>query len=176
MAVADHPKRRLWQMRTHLLAFPVVALAALVAWCGPAHAYGRADSPLAQIEFSGNCDNPSFGFCAPPPAGVGIGGIWLWVEIDADGTGDLSGAVCGHTFGTGPSGAQSIKGGAHWTYSTRADGMGQGAFGFPGIIDPHDRYYLVTIPTGEKLLFPTTVAHYSFAPVHGVSLQLQVAR
>jgi len=162
-------------MTMRWLALPVIAVATLVAWNGSAHAYGRADSPLAQIEFSGNCDNPSFGFCAPPPAGVGIGGIWFWVEIDADGTGDLSGAVCGHTFGKGPSGAQSIKGAAHWSYSTRADAMNQGAFGLPGIVDPHDHYYLVTIPSGEKFLFPTTVGHYSFTPVHGVTLQLQVA-
>jgi hypothetical protein len=46
---------------------------------------------------------------------------------------------------------------------------------FPGMEDPGDRYYLVTLSTGEKFLFPTTVGHYSFAPVHGVSLQLQVA-
>ena len=41
-------------------------------------AYGAADQPLAQIEFSGNCNNPDVEFCHK----VGLGGIWLWIEID----------------------------------------------------------------------------------------------
>ncbi len=164
-------------MQTRWLALPVV-MASLAVLSGSAHAYGRADSPLAQIEFSGNCNNPSFPFCAPPPAGVGTGGIWFWVEIDADGTGDIAGAACGHSFtshGKGTAGAGSIKGDITWTYSTRANGINVGAASFPGIVDPGDKYYLITLPTGEKFLFPTTVSHYSFAPVPGVSLQLTVA-
>jgi hypothetical protein len=162
-------------MRTRWLALPV---AALVAWSGLALAYGRAESPLAQIEFSGNCNNATFPFCAPPPAGIGTGGIWFWIEIDAGGGGDIAGSVCGHTFGShgpGSAGASSLKGEITWIYSTQANGISAGAQSFPGIVDPGDRYYLVTLPAGEKFLFPTTVDHYHFAPVPGVTLQLQVA-
>jgi hypothetical protein len=165
-------------MRTHWLTLPVVAIMALIA-CDSAFAYGKAESPLAQIEFSGNCNNPSFPFCAPPPNGVGTGGIWFWIEIDAGGEGDIAGAGCGHTFGThgpGSAGAGPIKGEITWKYSNRADGVSAGALTFPGLEDPADRYYLVTLPGGvEKFLFPTTVGHYSFMPTNGVALQLQVA-
>ena len=165
-------------MQTRWLALPVAAVVALIAWSGSALAYGRAESPLAQIEFSGNCNNPGFPFCAPPPAGVGTGGIWFWIEVDAGGGGDIAGAGCGHTFGShgpGSAGAGSLKGEITWTYSTRANGVTAGAQAFPGMEDPGDRYYLVTLPAGEKFLFPTTVGHYSFRPVSGVALQLQVA-
>jgi hypothetical protein len=164
-------------MRSRWLALPVAAVLALLAWSS-AFAYGKAESPLAQIEFSGNCNDPSFPFCAPPPAGVGTGGIWFWIEIDAGGSGDIAGAVCGHSFtshGKGTAGAGSIKGEITWSYSSRADGVTAGAHPFPGIEDPGDRYYLVTLVTGEKFLFPTSVGHYSFKPVNGVIMQLQVA-
>ena len=45
-------------------------------------AYGHADHPLAQIELSLNCNNPDFPGCQPPPVGFGLGGVWLWIEID----------------------------------------------------------------------------------------------
>ncbi|HEX6030550.1 MAG TPA: hypothetical protein VFY90_03895 [Tepidiformaceae bacterium] len=145
---------------------------------GDAHAYGHADQPLAQIELSGNCTNPSFPLCAPPPDGVGTGGIWFWIEIDANGTGDIAGAGCGHTVGGigGPGGAGGgpIKGDVTWSSTDLLSGTAAGGQFF-GTIDPNDSYYLVTIPDGEKFLFPTTQGHYSFQPANGVSLQLQVA-
>lgn len=165
---------------TRSLALPVMAFVALAAWHAPASAYGKASQPLAQIEFSGNCDNVSFPFCAPPPNGVGTGGIWFWIEVDAGGGGDIRGSECGHTVGGagGPGGAGAIKvqGDITWTYSNRADGAAAGAETFPGLVDPNDHYYLITLPGGsDKFLFPTTVNHYSFQPAIGVTLQLQVA-
>jgi hypothetical protein len=79
-----------------LLGAVLLAVAALGASTGGVAAYGRAEQPLAQIEFSGNCNNPDFFLCAPPPAGFGLGGVWFWIEIDAGGTGDIAGAGCGH--------------------------------------------------------------------------------
>jgi len=156
----------------------VIAILGLAAVAGTAAAYGKADHPLAQIEFSGNCDNASFPFCAPPPNGVGTGGIWLWIEVDANGTGDVRGAVCNHTVGgaggPGGAGAIPIKGNVSWTYSNLKNGIDAGAE-FLGMVDPGDRYYMVTIPGGDKILFPTTVNHYSSQPTSGVSLQVQVA-
>ncbi|HET7338146.1 MAG TPA: hypothetical protein VFK22_01245 [Candidatus Dormibacteraeota bacterium] len=86
---------------------PIVGLAGVLAAAGAAAsgttglAYGAADQPVAQVEVSANCDNPSFPFCANV---VGTGGIWFWVELDANHTGDLSGADCGHTIGGGGAG------------------------------------------------------------------------
>jgi hypothetical protein len=156
----------------------MVAAASLIASGGTAFAYGKAETPLAQIEFSGNCNNPSFPLCAPPPNGVGTGGIWFWIEVDAGGTGNIRGAGCGHVVGgvggPGGAGAGPIKGEITWIYSNLKDGTDAGAEFF-GMTDPGDKYYLVTIPAGEKFLFPTTVGHYVSQPVAGVSLQLQVA-
>jgi hypothetical protein len=155
-----------------------LVVASIVAGAGAVLGYGKAEHPLAQIAFSGNCDNAGYPFCAPPPAGVGTGGIWLWIEVDAGGTGDVAGAVCGHTIGgvggRGGAGASSEKGEITWTYSTLAAGQQAGGFFF-GDTDAQDHYYLVTLPTGAKFLFPTTTGHSSFQPVPGVTLQLQVA-
>lgn len=135
-------------------------------------AYGAADHPLAQLEFSGNCDDPSFPMCASPPAGVGVGGIWLWIEVDADQTGDYAGANCDHTVGgTGTAGAQPLKGTATWVYST---GIPAGA-AVP-FRDPNNQYYVVTLsPYPLRFAFPVTQGHYSRHPVPGVSQELTVA-
>ena len=93
-------------------------------------------------------------------------------------SGDVAGAGCGHVVGgvggPGGAGAGSIKGDVTWSYSNLEDGLAAGGQVF-GTYDPHDRYYLVKLPTGEMFLFPVTTGHYSFRPTNGVSLQLQVA-
>lgn len=134
-----------------------------------AAAYGAQDQPLAQIEFSGNCNNPSYPLCAPPPDGVGLGGIWLWIEIDAGGSGDVAGAGCGHIRGVG-GGGEPIVGDITWYRST---GVPEGAFAFGA--DPTNTYYVVPLGPGEVFAFPVTVGHYSFMPVPAVAVQLQVA-
>jgi hypothetical protein len=147
---------------------------------GQALAYGRADQPIAQVELSGNCDNPSFPFCAPPPDGVGTGGIWIWAELDQGGTGDVTGSVCDHTYaGTGPhmAGALPVNGEVTWSYTNLANGLAAGGE-FLGKVDPGDSYYLMTVQIGGEpasFLIPTTTGHYSFQPTNGVSIQLQVA-
>jgi hypothetical protein len=152
-------------------------VAGVVATPTSALAYGRADQPLAQVEVSANCDNPSFPLCAPFPDGVGTGGIWYWVELDANGTGDLSGAGCGHTVGGvgGPGGAGggSIKGDVTWSY-TSLESAPPGAIFF-GTTDPNDSYYAVTITDGSTWLIPVTTGHYSVRLATGVQLQITVA-
>ena len=151
-----------------VLVASTLALAGLGATTGVAAAYGKADQPLAQIEFSGNCNNPDFPLCAPPPDGVGLGGIWLWIEIDSGGTGDIAGAGCGHDR-AGSGGAGSIRGEITWWGSVGPQGE---AF----VADPNNLYYNASLGDGgPPLSFPQTVGHYSFMPVAGVALQLQVA-
>ncbi len=158
---------------------PALCLVALGTGAGTigAGAYGKADQPLAQVELSANCDNPSFPLCAPPPAGVGTGGIWLWIEIDSDNTADFSGAGCGHTVGgiggPGGAGAGGIRGTTLWSYATFAQAAGAGAVFFG--IDPNNSYYLVSFGPDGFFAFPTTQGHYSFQPVAGVTIQLQIA-
>lgn len=160
---------------------PIVGLAGLLAAAGAASsatsafAYGSADQPLAQVSVSANCDNPSFFLCQP--SAVGTGGIWFWVEVDANGTGDMTGAACGHTVGgiggPGGAGAGSIKGSATWTY-TSLEAAPKGAIFF-GAFDPNDRYYAITLSIGETWLIPTTTGHYGVTLANGVQLQLNVA-
>jgi hypothetical protein len=158
-----------------LVVVAVLAVASLIGSSTVALAYGAADHPLAQLEFSGNCNNPSFPLCAPPtanPPGFGLGGIWLWIEIDADNTGDIAGAGCGHVRGVG-GGAGSIRGDVTWRYGTVNDAITAHAFVVG--VDPNNRYYIVSIPGGEALAFPTTLGHYSMHPAPGVASEAQVA-
>lgn len=158
---------RLMRLRV-LLAAAALAAAALGATTGGVSAYGHAEHPLAQIEFSANCNNPSFPLCAPPPAGFGLGGVWLWIEIDEGGTGDIAGAGCGHDR-AGSGGAGSIRGEITWTGTTGAQGL---AFA----TDPNNLYYNVNLGDGgPPISFPQTVGHYSFMPAPGVAVQTQIA-
>jgi hypothetical protein len=151
-----------------LLASCALVIVALGATTGGAAAYGRADGPLAQIEFSGNCNNPDIPLCFPPPSGFGLGGIWFWIEIDAGGTGDIAGAGCGHDR-AGSGGAGPIRGEITWWGSVGPQGA---AF----FVDPNNRYYNVDLGDGgPPLSFPQTVGHYSFHPAPGVALELQIA-
>lgn len=154
-----------------------LAVAGIVVAPASAFAYGRADQPVAQVEVSANCDNPSFPLCAPFPQGVGTGGIWFWVELDANGSGGLTGSECNHTVGgvggPGGAGAGSIKGMVFWTPTSLEDAP-HGAVFF-GTTDPTDRYYAVTITNGETWLIPVTQAHYNVRLARGVQWQITVA-
>ncbi len=146
----------------------LLAIASLGLTTTGVAAYGHADGPLAQIEFSANCNNPGFLLCQQ----VGLGGIWLWIEIDSDtgvlhdgGDADVAGAGCGHAPGVGGS-AESIRGEFEWTWS-------QFPQGFPGAflaLDPNG-YYNVAF----GFSFPVTVGHYSLHPAPGVAIELTVA-
>jgi hypothetical protein len=149
----------------------MLAAASLGATAPGAAAYGKADQPLAQVEFSGNCDNSTYFLCADV---VGVGGLWTWTEVDTGGTADFTGAGCGHVIGGigGPGGAGGgpFKGTASWQYST---GVPSGAIAFWA--DPGNTYYLVAYPSGEVFAYPVTIGHYAFHPVPGVTVQLTVA-
>jgi hypothetical protein len=162
--------------RAALLA-GVLAGATLGFSVGGVAAYGHADGPLAQIEWSANCDNPDFSLCAPPPDGFGLGGIWLWIEIDGgsgatSGDADVAGAVCSHVQGGGGGGgAGSIRGEYDWWWSPTPEGF-PAVFGYP--LDPKG-YYNVDLGVFGVISFPVTQGHYSNHPAPGVSIQLQIA-
>ena len=66
----------------------LLAAASLGFTAGGVAGYGRADHPLAQIEYSENCNNMQL-------CGGGGGGVWIWIEIDGgplSGTADVAGA------------------------------------------------------------------------------------
>jgi hypothetical protein len=164
-------------MRKALVLVVLVAgLAAITGFTGAknALAYGKADQPLAQLTVSANCDNPSFPLCAPPgpngTGGVGLGGIWAWVEIDANGTGDMTGASCGHSgaggggSGAGPLGPTEIT----WTMVAAGDPSLNGLF----LLGQDSEYYVVS---GLPFAFPVTQGHYSTRLAPGVQIQSTTA-
>lgn len=159
-----------------LAAASLFAVAALGVSSGKAAAYGAADQPLAQIEFSANCNNPDYFLCAPPPAGIGLGGGWVWIEIDSGGTGDAAGAGCAHVPGLG-GGAGSILGEVQWWPVTASLAELQSAGIFAFSTDPSDSYYVVVLPDpmAPPFAFPRTVGHYSFHPAPGVAVETQIA-
>lgn len=155
--------RSLRLVRVVLLA-AALAIPSVVLASGTALAYGHADQPLAQVEVSGNCNNPDFAFCRDV---VGLGGIWLWIEIDADGTADVAGSVCAHNIGGPGGGAFPIRGEFGWVSASIPPS--------PQllVVDPTSTYYVLQ---GLDLFpLPVTQGHYSWHPVAGVSLQVQVA-
>jgi hypothetical protein len=155
-----------------LLAASLLAVAGLGASTGTVSAYGKADGPIAQIEFSANCNNPDFFLCQQ----VGLGGIWVWIEIDGgagalSGDADVAGSGCGHVRGEG-GGAFSIRGEFDWWWSATPEGVLDVTFGAP--TDPNG-YYNVDLGGGFVVSFPVTIGHYSFHPVPGVAIETQVA-
>lgn len=83
--------RRMWRGALALVAAGAVVGILLVSSAGTALAdYGSGAQ--YQIEISANCNGPTT--CIP---GFVQGyGLWLWAELNADGTGDYQAADCGH--------------------------------------------------------------------------------
>jgi hypothetical protein len=162
-------------IRTVLLA-GLLAGASLGLTAGGVAAYGHADGPIAQIEFSANCNNPDFFLCYPPElGGFGLGGVWLWIEIDGgtgavSGDADVAGSGCGHDR-AGSGGAFSIRGEFEWWWSATAEGADITFGTYSG----GDGYYNVALGPGEAFSFPVTIGHYSFHPAAGVAIETQVA-
>jgi hypothetical protein len=152
----------------------VVAVAAIAGTVGTtrALAYGHADHPLAQLTLSANCDNASFPLCQPDA--VGLGGLWAWVEVDAGGTGDMTGAECTHTVhggGPGSAGASPI-GPSDITWEEVSGSQIPSGFFVLGS-DPNDEYYIIN--ELGPFAFPVTTGHYSIRLAAGVQIQATVA-
>jgi hypothetical protein len=148
--------------RSLLLVLPLAAAA--FVWTGSASAdYGSG--AIYQIELSTNSSGPQGG------------GIWLWIGLNADGTGDYAGSDCGH----GGAGTASDKGDVTWHYAgdnVVIEGVALNAL--PNSIVP-----FVPPPYHTTITVPKAYGHYtgndhafltlpSFLPVGGFS-QLQVA-
>jgi hypothetical protein len=185
MRKAESGKMRSLRKPFVLLTVIGAALTALVFASG-AFAYGKADAPIAQVEISGNCNNPTFDLCQE----VGLGGVWAWAELDtaggsADGGSmDFTFAGCGHTIGGGGPGSAGGGGGpgeGTWYRTTDLDAA-LGAGGAP-FFDPsktYDAYYVLDFFPGSGVddfiaVVPASQGHYGWKPANGVSIQTQVA-
>ncbi len=142
-----------------------------------ASAYGSADQPLAQVELSANCDNPSIALCQPPPAGFGLGGIWVWVGIGSNGTADIAGAACGHDVAGPSGGAASIHFTGPWFPFMGTPGALYAIYGPPPAffvagIDPNNKYFVLP---ELGLAVPQTFGHYPTSIAPGAQIQLTIA-
>jgi hypothetical protein len=80
------------------LALLIAVVAACAAAFAAAASADYGPNAYRQIELSNN---------VPGPQG---GGVWLWIELNSNGTGDYAGSDCGH----GGVGAASDKGDVTW--------------------------------------------------------------
>ncbi len=180
-------------MRKFVLLVALAVASAVVAGVvgtGSALAYGRG--VVAQVEISGNCNNPSY--CNT--AFGGTGGLWIWAALNNDSghTADFTFAGCGHSVGTSPQPGRGIAGAGGgpgegtWTIAPSLfAALGDGAFPLDVAISnglPADvPYYEIDLGGGFLVAAPVPVGHYSvsglsfvFGPTPpGVSFQTQVA-
>ena len=183
--------------RSGVLVVLVAAFAAIggALGTGKALAYGHADQPVAQVEISGNCDNPSFFFCSNV---VGVGGVWAWAELDNVASSEVPGwnemdataAFCGHTQGGGGPGSAGGGGGPDpfgvWQeYPNLGAALAANPNAEPLLFlgggNPYTgAVYVLDFFPGSGAddfmpIVPVAQGHYSAHPVSGVSLNIQVA-
>ena len=183
--------------KSGMLVVLVAAFAAIggALGTGKALAYGHADQPVAQVEISGNCDNPSFFFCSNV---VGVGGVWTWAELDNVASSEVPGwnemdataAFCGHTRGGGGPGSAGGGGGPDpfgvWhEYASLGAALAANPNAEPLLLlgggNPYTgAVYVLDFFPGSGAddfmpVVPVAQGHYSAHPVSGVSLNIQVA-
>ena len=128
-----------------------------LATAGPASAYGPGQ--VYQVELSANI------------SGANGGGVWLWLGLSNDGTGDYHGADCGHRNGP----ATSDGGDVTWKLinnNTEVQISGvvlNGLGGFPATVTVPAAYGHYTGTIGSFITLPP------FIPPFVGSSQLQVA-
>ncbi len=126
--------RRIWHSVLALAAACAVTGLLLVSSTGTALAdYGTG--AVYQIEISANVSGPS-------------GGVWLWITLNANGTGDYAGSDCSH--GTG---AVADKGDVTWT--TSGDQLIITGVWLNGLPPDFQQSGTVTVPAGYD--------HYNYA-------------
>jgi hypothetical protein len=141
------------------VAVAVAATAAIFTVAAPAQASSDYSHAQYQLTFSLNCNNPS----APCQQVFGLGGIWGWIALAPDGTGNAQVTECGHTVGgggPGGAGAGHIAFDPTWIVISSPGGP-------PSPItplDPNGQYIVFTDPTSVALglpPMPATYGHYS---------------
>jgi hypothetical protein len=142
----------------------VGTVGALVAWGGPASAYGG--DAVHQVAISANIAPNLFG----PGSG---GGIWLWIELDgtqSGGVGDYTGSDCLHNTPISPvNGAVADRGDVEWSLTGST-------ITITGVVIGGDTPITITVPESGHLSTNDLSSVFS-APVGGVpgTAQVQVA-
>ena len=143
---------------TASVAVAVAAAAAIFTVAAPAQASSDYSHAQYQVTFSLNCNNPS----AACQQIFGLGGMWGWIALAGDGTGNAQVTGCGHTVGGG--GGQAGAGHVAYdpTYIVISSPGGPPSPVTP--VDPNGEYIVFTDPTSQALNLPpvpATYGHYS---------------
>jgi hypothetical protein len=126
-----------------------MAAGLLLVMAAPASAdYGRG--AVRQIEISANLNNTGNMLAGSPTKG---GGIWLWIELNADGTGDYTGSDCGHGLG-----AVADKGDITWS----------GNLNDPNATLTINGVNLVGLGSVVTINVPAKTGHYSYPSLTSV--------
>ena len=149
----------------------IVAAALVGAGTTSASAYGTEH--LFQITLSENCQNPTL--CVQSAANpFGIGGIWGWVEPDADGSAEAQVQFQGHSNAD-----PSLNGSGHLptTWNWHIIGPIPAPPPFVSPPDPNGMYFLFTIPgIPFEFLTPATPGHYSLNLGPGINANLTITQ
>lgn len=139
-------------------------------------AYAASDYNGAQyqVEFSLNCNDPT-ALCYTH----GLGGIWGWMALMPDHTGNAQVALCSHTnAGSGPGGAGAEHASFDPMWGTTFIPLSVAERSLPAI-DPNNRYIVLdptTEPTGVHVPpFPATPGHYALNPAMGANGSVTIA-
>jgi hypothetical protein len=139
------------------LALLCAALAATAAAFAATASADYGQGTIYNIELSANAGGPQGG------------GVWLWIALNKDGTGDYAGSDCGH----GGGGAASDKGDVTWSSTggtlTISGVVLNGLGGFPTVIGVPAAFGHYTGTIGSYLTLP------AFIPPFVGNTQLQVA-
>lgn len=103
--------------------------------------------------------------------GVPGDGVWLWIELNSNGTGDYTGADCIHTGSAGLNGAGHQRGDVKWTDSggkLTISGVALVDAQFPVIVVVSDRYGHYVGPSDSF------IQGFALGPIGGTA-QVQVA-
>ncbi len=141
-------------------------------------AYAASDYSGAQyqVEFSLNCTDPS-ALCYTQH---GLGGIWGWMALMPDHTGNAQVSDCSHTdAGTGPEGAGAEAVSFDPTWGTTFVPLSVAEAHFFPVIDPNNMY-IVLVPTTEPAgvhvpPLPATPGHYALNPALGAEGSVTIA-
>ena len=155
-------------MLRRVLACLVTAFAILFA----ASSTVFAATPVYQIAFSNNCNNPSV--CFDPSIAGSLGGDWGSVRLNSDGTGAAQLTMATHSSPPIPNGAQHLTLVLTWIETTTPP---------PGPLiatDPKGNYLVISVANVPlpPLVTPATPGHYkvqgAMFGMQGVNFMLQI--
>lgn len=155
------PISRAWRCATALLA--AGGMTGLTLSNAPNAFADYGTGAQYQIEISDNCTGLQQCLVAKGD------GVWLWLELNKDGTGDYSGADCVHDLaGSGLSGAFGDRGDVHWSSAN-------GSITITGVVLIGGTVPVtITVPAGYGHYVKSAPQVFSDFPIPG-QVQLQVA-